>query len=155
MAVGGGEEREGSVERQEEGTSSKRRKSVKEYGTDDSDRGGKKYARVETEGNRGEEDESSGSEYILEDNSSDGNGTSNEALETESEFSDIGYGNKAGEGSTRRRRRSRSRKVPELEVMWRAFEEENLWARQGVILREWMTEWMKKVMRCRWWRSQT
>ena len=41
MAIGGGEEREGSVERQEEGTSSKRRKSVEEYGSDDSDRGGK------------------------------------------------------------------------------------------------------------------
>ena len=76
---------------------------------------------MEAEGNWGEEDESSGSEYILEDNGSYGNGTSNEALETESEFSDVGHGNKAGGGSTRRRRRSRSSKVAELEVMWRAF----------------------------------
>ena len=127
MAVGGGEEREGSVERQEERTSSKRRKSVEEYGSDDNDRGGKKYARVETEGNRGEEDESFESEYVLEDK---GSGTSSESLEIESEFSDVGDGNKAGEGSSRQRR-SRSSTMPKLEVLWRAIEEENLMDSSG------------------------
>ena len=130
MAVGGGEEREGGVQRQEEGTSSKRRRSVEEYGKDDSERGGKKYARVDTEGNRGEDDESSGSDYIPEDTGSDGNGTSNEALETESECSDVGDGNKGEEERSRRGRRSRS-SAAELEVLWRAFEEENLMGSSG------------------------
>jgi len=51
-------------------------------------------------------------------------------LEIESEFSDVGDGNKAGEGSSRQRR-SRSSTMPKLEVLWRAFEEENLMDSSG------------------------
>jgi len=64
MEVGRAKESEESVRRQEEGTSSKQRKLVEEYGGHDGDRGGGKSTRMDREGNRPEENTSSGSEYI-------------------------------------------------------------------------------------------
>jgi len=98
---------------------------VEDYKGDDGDRGGKKYARVEREGNQAEKDTSFGSEYIPEDNGSSSYGTNSESLETEPEFSDAGDGKEIGEGSCIERR-SGSSTVSKLEVLWRAFEEENM-----------------------------
>ena len=49
MDVRGGGERNGSIERKEEGTSSKRRTSFEEYKDDDADKRANKSALVETE----------------------------------------------------------------------------------------------------------
>ena len=124
-----GKGREGSVTKEEEGTSSKRRRIVDECGGEDADAGGGKAATVEEHGG---EETSSGSEYMPEGHGSGGVGSSSgESVETEPQLSDVGHGSEVGEGSRRGRRRRRSSTGPNLEVLWRAFEEQKMMDSSG------------------------
>jgi len=125
-----GKGREGSVRRKEEGRSSKRCRIVEEHVGEEGDTGGGKSARVDREGNRGVEDTSSGSEYMPEGHDLGGMGTSSESLETKAQLSDAGHGSEVREGSRTGRRR-RSSTIPNLEVLWRAFKEENMMDSSG------------------------
>ena len=100
-----GKGREGNFRREEEGSSSKRRRIVDEHG------GG---------------ETSSGSEYMPEGHGSGGMGSSSDSMETEAQLSDAGHGSEVGEGSRTGRRRRRSSRGPNLDVLWRAFEEQKM-----------------------------
>jgi len=122
---------------------------VEEYEGDDGDRRGKKYARVETEGNWAEVETSCGSEYIPEESGSRRNASNSESLDTEPEFSNASDGIEVGEGSCTERKR-RSSMIFKLEVLGDHLRKKILWTRQAMIMRREITVGVKIVLMCRW-----
>jgi len=153
MKVRSGSEAYGSGHRHDEGTSSKRHRTLEEAEAEGSDVGGSKLRKVGQEEKPAEMDTSSGNDYIPERSEGGGSFSGSESLETESEYfaEFVGTDSREVSKTGRGKRRTVS---DDVDAMWRLFEEESLMNSFGSDFEPSVDSGRKVVQMCHWWRNQ-
>ena len=153
MKLRNGSEAYDSGHGNDEGTSSKRRRSSEEGEAEGSDAKASRLRKVDEGEELAEMDTSLRSDYMKERSEGGGSGSGSESLETESKYSTecVGTGSREVSNTNRGKRRS---VIPNVEAVWRSIEEESLMDSSAVTLRVELIMEGKVVQMCHWWRNQ-